>query len=150
CDEPISALDVSIQAQIINLLDDLQEQFGIGYLFISHDISVVRHISDRVMVMYLGKIMEISSRDELYNSPLHPYTQALLSAVPIPDPDIEAKRDVILLKGEVAGSASLPGGCVFHPRCRHAFEQCSSVVPLLKDAGGSHQVACLLHEMSWP
>ena len=150
CDEPISALDVSIQAQIINLLGDLQKQFGITYLFISHDLSVVRHISDRVAVMYLGRLMELSDRDELYQAPLHPYTQALLSAVPIPDPAVEAQRFVILLKGEVPSPINPPSGCVFHPRCPKAFEPCSSVVPVFADVGGRHFVACLLHRTSWP
>lgn len=150
CDEPLSALDVSIQAQIINLLDDLQDKFGIAYLFISHDLSVVRHISDRVGVMYLGKMMEITSRDELYKNPLHPYTQALLSAVPIPDPEVEAKRQVIILKGEVPSPINPPSGCVFHPRCPRAFEDCSKVTPFIKDAGSGHDVACLLYRTSWP
>jgi peptide/nickel transport system ATP-binding protein/oligopeptide transport system ATP-binding protein len=150
CDEPLSALDVSIQAQIINLLDDLQQKFGVAYLFISHDLSVVRHISDRVVVMYLGKVMEISSRDEIYTHPLHPYTQALLSAVPIPDPAVEIKREVIVLKGEVPSPMNPPSGCVFHPRCYRAFADCSKIVPLLKDTEGGHQVACLLYETSRP
>lgn len=145
CDEPISALDVSIQAQIINLLDDLQKQFGIAYVFISHDLSVVRHISDRVAVMYLGKFMELSTQEEMYIKPLHPYTQALLSAVPIPDPDVEVKRSVIVIKGEIPSPINPPTGCVFHPRCPRAFDLCSNVIPELKDVNSGHLVACHLY-----
>jgi len=150
CDEPISALDVSIQAQIINLLDDLGKEFGIAYLFISHDLAVVRHISDRVAVMYLGKLMEVADRDGLYKSPLHPYTQALLSAVPIPDPEVEANRPVILLQGEVPSPINPPGGCVFHPRCYKAFKDCPNIVPRLNEVSPGHSVACLLYPESWP
>ncbi len=150
CDEPISALDVSIQAQIINLLDDLGEKFGIAFLFISHDLAVVRHISDRVAVMYLGKLMEVSDRDSLYESPLHPYTQALLSAVPIPDPNVENKRKVIVLQGEVPSPINPPSGCVFHPRCFQAFDDCRTTVPVLAKHKTGHEVACLLYKNSWP
>jgi oligopeptide/dipeptide ABC transporter ATP-binding protein len=150
CDEPISALDVSIQAQIINLLDDLQKKFGVAYLFISHDLSIVRHISDRVAIMYLGKVMELAPCDDFYQTPFHPYTQALLSAVPLPDPTLEKARHVMLLKGEVPSPLNPPSGCVFHPRCPRAFSDCTTVVPLLKDESPGHQVACLLYRNSYP
>ncbi|HSW57635.1 MAG TPA: dipeptide ABC transporter ATP-binding protein [Dehalococcoidales bacterium] len=150
CDEPLSALDVSIQAQIVNLLDDLQDQFGIAYLFISHDLSVVRHISDRVAIMYLGRIMEIADCDEFYAKPLHPYTQALLSAVPLPDPTIEESRPVYLLQGEVPSPINPPPGCVFHPRCPRVFNDCRHIVPQLRRVGSRHEIACLLYRESYP
>jgi oligopeptide/dipeptide ABC transporter ATP-binding protein len=141
CDEPVSALDVSIQAQIINLLIDLQAKRGLTYLFIAHDLSVVRHISDRIAVMYLGRVVEISPWDKLYERPLHPYTKALLSAIPIPDPVVEKARERTRITGEVPSLMNRPTGCVFHPRCPYATEQCSKEVPPLVDYDG-HKCAC--------
>jgi len=143
CDEPVSALDVSIQAQTINLLEDLQEQFNLTYLFIAHDLSVVRHISDRVAVMYLGHIVEVADRTEIYANPLHPYTKALLSAVPIPDPVLDSKRERIILSGEVPSPLNPPSGCVFHPRCPVTVDQCKGDVPDLREVGTDHWVACI-------
>ncbi|MDQ6774447.1 MAG: ATP-binding cassette domain-containing protein [Candidatus Dormibacteraeota bacterium] len=141
-DEPISALDVSIQAQIVNLLEDLQDQFHLTYLFIAHDLSVVRHLSDRVAVMYLGKVVEIAESKEIYRRQLHPYTKALLSSIPIPDPELEARRKPILLKGEIPSPVNPPSGCRFHTRCPIAEEICSQVDPPLEDKGGVHLAAC--------
>jgi oligopeptide transport system ATP-binding protein len=143
-DEPVSALDVSIQAQIINLLEDLQEQFNLTYLFIAHDLSVVRHISDRVGVMYLGHMVELAERNEIYRNPAHPYTKALLSAVPIPDPVLDAQRERVLLTGEVPSPLNPPSGCVFHPRCPVANDTCSQILPELREVGPQHHSACLL------
>jgi oligopeptide transport system ATP-binding protein len=143
CDEPVSALDVSIQAQIMNLLDDLQERYGLTYLFVAHDLSVVRHISDRVAVMYLGKLVELADWQLLYEDPLHPYTRALLAAVPIPDPEVEAHRERIILRGEVPSPSNPPAGCVFHPRCPMAIAECQRVVPEFREVKPGHWAACI-------
>jgi len=139
-DEPVSALDVSIQAQVINLLEDLQAKFQLTYLFISHDLCVVRHLSTRVTVMYLGKIVELSETEALFSNPRHPYTAALMSAVPVPDPDFKAKR--ITLKGDVPNPINPPSGCTFHPRCDYAKDICKTAKPEYRDMGGEHFVTC--------
>jgi oligopeptide transport system ATP-binding protein len=142
CDEAVSALDVSIQAQVINLLEDLRDEFGLTYLFISHDLSVIRHLCQRVAVMYLGHIVELAECDELYDNPIHPYTRALLAAVPIPDPAVEAKRAHEVVKGEVPSPINPPSGCVFHPRCPLAVGGCSKVIPEFREIKPGHWVAC--------
>jgi oligopeptide transport system ATP-binding protein len=148
CDEPIAALDVSIQAQVVNLLEDLQERFGLTYLFISHDLSMVRHIADRVAVMYLGRLAELGPRDALYARPLHPYTRALLSAVPEPDPEIEARRSRILLAGDVPSPARPPAGCRFSSRCPHVMPVCREIAPAFGEVATGHFVACHLHPVT--
>lgn len=142
-DEPVSALDVSIQSQVLNLMEDLQEEFKLTYIFVAHDLSVVKHISDRVGVMYLGKLAEIGPNDEIYSNPLHPYTQSLLSAVPVPNP--KAKRERIILKGDVPSPSNPPKGCVFHTRCPKAMDHCKTEVPVLREYGQGHYVACHLY-----
>jgi oligopeptide transport system ATP-binding protein len=144
CDEPISALDVSIQAQVVNLMQDLQAQLGLAYLFIAHDLSMVKHISHRIAVMYLGKIMELTGRNRLFDDPLHPYTQSLNSAVPVPNPKLERRRKRFILKGEPPSPANPPPGCVFHPRCPLAVEECVKVVPEFRGIHPGHFVACHL------
>src|SRR5688572_23431913 len=148
CDEAVSALDVSIQAQVVNLFMELQQRLGLTYIFIAHDLAVVRHISDRIAVMYLGKIVEIAGRDDLYKRPLHPYTEALLAAVAVADPEVEARRPRAIVKGEVPSALKPPSGCRFHPRCPKAMERCKTVDPLLADLGGGRAVACHLHTTS--
>ncbi len=146
CDEPVSALDVSIQAQIINMFEDLQKQLGLTYLFIAHDLLIVRHISDRIAVMYLGKIVEIADTEDLFNLPLHPYTESLMSAVPSPDPEISRKSKRIVLTGDVPSPLNIPSGCPFRTRCPKAFDRCEHEVPTLKEKAPNHFVSCHLHD----
>ncbi len=143
CDEAVSALDVSIQGQIINLLEDLQKRHGLAYLFIAHDLAVVRHIAMRVVVMYLGRVMEIADRDTLYREPLHPYTKLLLDAAPVPDPTVEKRRTPQLIQGELPSPLAPPAGCVFHTRCPIAGPECRHEVPALRETRLGHKVACL-------
>jgi oligopeptide transport system ATP-binding protein len=146
CDEPVSALDVSIQAQVVNVFMELQRRLGLTFIFIAHDLAVVRHISDRIAVMYLGRIVEIATREELYKNPLHPYTVALLSAVPVADVEAESKRARVIVKGEVPSALNPPSGCRFHPRCPMAMDKCKTDVPALSDQGNGRVVACHLHD----
>jgi oligopeptide transport system ATP-binding protein len=146
CDEPVSALDVSIQAQILNLFLELKERYGLSYLFVSHDLAVVRHVSDRIAVMYLGRIVETAPRDELYREPLHPYTQTLLSAIPVPDPLLERARNFVPPSGEVPSMLRPPSGCPFHPRCPSAMSRCAAELPAAKTVSDGRMVACHLHE----
>lgn len=145
CDEPISALDVSIQAQVVNMLEDLQDDLGLTYLFIAHDLSMVKHISNKIGVMYLGKLVEIAESNELYKNPLHPYTKALLSAIPVPDPDMALQNKRIMLEGEIPSPIDPPEGCRFRGRCKYAMPKCAEAQPELKDMGGEHKVACFLY-----
>ena len=146
CDEPVSALDVSIQAQILNLLAELQERLGLTYLFIAHDLAVVRHVADRIGVMYLGRLVELADGEELYRNPTHPYTQALISGVPIPDPEIEATRDRVVLQGEIPSPLNPPSGCHFHPRCPQAIDECKRIQPELQSLAENHATACIRAE----
>ena len=146
CDEPVSALDVSIQAQVINLLMDLQKEMGLTLIFIAHDLSIVKHISTKIMVLYMGNMVELAKSEDIYNHPRHPYTQALISAVPIPDPKIEKNKDLILIEGDLPSPINPPSGCVFRTRCKKAQDICSQEKPELKKAASSHEVACHFHD----
>ena len=146
CDEPVSALDVSIQAQVVNLLMDLQEEMDLALIFIAHDLSVVKHISTKIMVLYLGNMVELANSDDIYKSPSHPYTQALISAVPIPDPSVEKNKDLILIEGDLPSPINPPSGCVFRTRCQKAQEVCANEIPELKSKGQDHKVACHFHD----
>jgi len=146
CDEPVSALDVSIQAQVINLLMDLQKEMDLTLIFIAHDLSIVKHISTKIMVLYMGNMVELARSEDIYNHPRHPYTQALISAVPIPDPKIEKNKDLILLEGDLPSPINPPSGCVFRTRCKKAQDICSKEKPELKEAASSHEVACHFHD----
>ena len=146
CDEPVSALDVSVRAQVLNLLEELQDKLSLTYLFISHDLSVVEHICDRVAIMYLGQLMEIGTVDQIFDSPIHPYTQALLSAVPVPDPQLSRTRKRIVLEGDIPSPMNPPSGCRFHTRCPYATEKCSQMAPVIREVKAGHFVACHLYD----